>query len=517
MNYPTHAVELFPRDNDHCKRLKDPCATNLYHLEAFLPFTEAVKLEKGNANLRPPSEKKKPFQDMLETVEKDPGSFHKKNRGITYLCDKFEYDNAKRRLLVSIPLPDASVFDTEIGEDEPRFGIADGGHTFEVIRQTVDRINELKDLGDWTEPFVRVHFLAGEAVVSGEIDQIVEALNTSSQVQQYTLDEYQNKFDGLKEALSRAGFDVDLVAFRENEEKEWDVREIVQRMACFLKDRWKFTQPTSMYRSKGKALDLFTSDVTRPDFEKLYGVVCDIITLPEFVQSQFSQGDIVKGKRFGGLRAVKTLKKTYTRPGTNYPTEHQMDLAASLPVAAAFRELLELRGDRYHWKVDWREVFKGSAEELYKVLASKSRTAKSVNSLGSDTELWTQAVNIVLRTKDDILASGGGGPLVESALDQQSDFLRQTRNVNALNGRVKELPDKPALPGRAPKTGLVSEATYKKPAKEVGLSHAERSEIARTAAYDAWKTMRSPQWLREHPNSRIAQAIMKKNQTGKKG
>jgi hypothetical protein len=38
------------------------------HLEAFFPFTEAVKLEKGNANLRPPSETKKPFQDMVATV-----------------------------------------------------------------------------------------------------------------------------------------------------------------------------------------------------------------------------------------------------------------------------------------------------------------------------------------------------------------------------------------------------------------------------------------------------------------
>ena len=403
MIYPTRTFELFPHDNDHLKRLKDPIDANLYHLEAFLPFQEAVKLEKGNANLRPPSEKKRPFIEMVETVEKDPSSFHKKNRGITYLCDKFEYDNSKRRLQVTVPDVPASEPDAN-GDDEPRFGIADGGHTFEVIKQTVARLNELKDIEKWTEPFVRIHFLAGEAIESGEIDQIVEALNTSSQVQQYTLDEYQNKFDELKEALTKAGFDTSLVAFRENEEKEWDIREIVQRLACFLKDRWKMTQPTSMYRSKGKALDLYTNETTRAEFRKLYGVVRDVITFPEFVQSEFSRGDLVKGKRFGGLRAVKTVKKEYTRPGTDFPTFHQMDLAASLPIAAAFRELLELRGDRYYWRVDPKEAFKRCAEDLYKILASKSRTAKSVNNLGQDTELWTQAVNIVLRTKDDMLA-----------------------------------------------------------------------------------------------------------------
>jgi NTP pyrophosphatase (non-canonical NTP hydrolase) len=404
MIYPTRTIEVFSRDNDHCKRLKDPTTANLYHLEAFLPFTEAVKLEKGNANLRPPSELKKPFQDMIASVEDDPASFHKKNRGITYLCDKFEFDNAKKRLQVNVPALQPSTNGADISEDEPRFGIADGGHTYEVIRQTVERLNELKELDGWTEPFVRVHFLAGEAVVSGEIDQIVEALNTSSQVQQYTLDEYQNKFDKLKTALSDAGFDISLIAFRENEDKEWDIREIVQRMACFLKDRWKFTQPTSMYRSKGKALDLFTNDATGPEFEKLYGVIRDVITLPEFVQSQFSRGSATQGKRFGGLRAVKTLKKPQTRPGTDYPTDHLMDLGASLPIAAAFRELLELKGDKYVWKVQPAAIFNTCGEELYKVLASKSRTAKSVNSLGSDTELWTQAVNILLRAKDEILS-----------------------------------------------------------------------------------------------------------------
>ena len=186
MIYPTRTIEVFSRDNDHCKRLKDPTNASLYHFEAFLPFTEAVKLEKGNANLRPPSEKKKPFQDMVTTVEDEPSSFHKKNRGITYLCDKFEYDNSKKRLLVSVPIPDPALSATDPGEDDPRLGIADGGRASEVIRQTVDRMNELKENPDWIEQFVRVHFLAGEAVVSDEIELIVEALNTSSQVQQYT-------------------------------------------------------------------------------------------------------------------------------------------------------------------------------------------------------------------------------------------------------------------------------------------------------------------------------------------
>jgi hypothetical protein len=402
MLFPTKVVELFPKDNDHLKRLKDPVESGLFHLEAWLPFSEAAKLDRGNANVRPASERKKPFRDMVDTVEKSPSTFHLKNRGIIYRCDKFDFDNAKRILRVTVPNIPPDEFD-DLENGEPKFGIADGGHTFEVIQQTIARANELSEREGWTEPFVRVHFLAGQAFESGELEQLVEALNTSSQVQQFTLDEYQNKFDELKDALQNQGFDPNLIAFRENEEKEWDVREVIQRMACFLKDRWKTTQPASMYRSKGKALDLYTNETSHGEFTKLYDVAADVITLPEFIQSEFSK-DTGKGRKFGKLRGVKTLKKPLTPAGTKYTTDHQMDLAESLPIAAAFRELLELKGDRYYWKADYREVFKVAGDELYKTLLTKVKTAKGVNSLGADTEYWTQCANIVLRAKLEVMS-----------------------------------------------------------------------------------------------------------------
>jgi len=403
MLYPTRVLEVFPRDNDHCKRLKDPQKdATLFHLEAWLPFSEAVKLDRGNANVRPPSETKKPFRDMMETVENDPASFHLKNRGIIYKCDKFEYDNTRKAIRLTIPDIKSDELQ-DIENDEPRFGITDGGHTYEVIRQTVARSNELAEQEGWTEPFVRVHFLAGTGIES-EIDEVVEALNTSSQVQQFTLDEYQNRFDELKKALRDTGFDISLIAFRENEDKEWEIREIIQRMACFLKDRWKTVQPTQMYRSKGKALDFFTNQEIQEEFRRLYSVVTEVITLPEFIQSEFSRGQMIKGKRFGGLRAVKPLKKPYTRPGTPYPTDHLMDSAASLPLAAAFRELLELKDNKYQWRLQPKEVLLRCAEDLYKALVSRSRSARSINSLGADTEYWTHAVNIILRAKDEMLA-----------------------------------------------------------------------------------------------------------------
>jgi hypothetical protein len=70
-----------------------------------------------------------------------------------------------------------------------RFGIADGGHTFRVVEDAIENLSTLKADSDWREPHVRVHFLAGDPEALS-IEDVVEALNTSTQVKTFTLDEY---------------------------------------------------------------------------------------------------------------------------------------------------------------------------------------------------------------------------------------------------------------------------------------------------------------------------------------
>jgi hypothetical protein len=39
---------------------------------------------------------------------------------------------------------------------------------------------------------------------------------------------------------------------------------------------------------------------------------------------------------------------------------------------------MELKGDSYYWKVDYKEVFRMAAEELYKALLNKIRTTTAL-------------------------------------------------------------------------------------------------------------------------------------------
>src|SRR5262249_45565480 len=149
---PTRTLTISLRSNEHFKRLEDPYNEGLFLSECLLPFSEAVKLERGNANVRPASEKK-PMRDMLESAEQTPQTFHIKNRGIVYLCQRFAFDNASRKLTVTIPKVVTSL--EEMEDEGIRFGIADGGHTHEVVRRTVERLVELKQREEWVEPFVR--------------------------------------------------------------------------------------------------------------------------------------------------------------------------------------------------------------------------------------------------------------------------------------------------------------------------------------------------------------------------
>jgi hypothetical protein len=233
---------------------------------------------------------------------------------------------------------------------------------------------------------------------------MVEALNTSTQVKEHTMDEYRNEFQPLKDILTGSGFDIKHISFRENDAGSWDIREILQRLGCFLKDKQNLGP--QLYKSKQKALKLYIDPKTREDFLALSDVMLDIAFLPEYIEAQFSSKENMKNRnRFGGLRVVKPLKEDHTYPGINLKTRHRLDLAATLPLAGAFRELLQTDPNtgKQFWIVDWKEAFKRTADELYRALTNNLATVSPIASLGSDAAYWTTASNVILRVKSEML------------------------------------------------------------------------------------------------------------------
>ena len=262
-------IALRVSDADYCKRIKDPFDSNLHHLETLLPFSEVNKLVSGNANVRTPKESSNPYKKMVVTVEKNPRAFHVKNRGITFICAAFDLSPNSagvRHLNIHLENDSESDFIDQEITDARKVGIADGGHTFAVISNTIERFEELKKLEDWTEPFVRVRFMTSKAAYVVAED-MVEALNTSTQVKEHTMDEYRKEFQPLKDILTKSGFDISNISFKENDPGTWDVRVILQRLGCFLKD--KPALGPQLYRSRQKALKMYID----PKTGKLFWIV----------------------------------------------------------------------------------------------------------------------------------------------------------------------------------------------------------------------------------------------------
>jgi hypothetical protein len=134
--------------------------------------------------------------------------------------------------------------------------------------------------------------------------------------------------------------------------------------------------------------------------------MADVAFLPEYIESQFSSKENMKTRnRFGGLRVVDALDTEYTYPSLGYKTRHRLDLAATLPLAGAFRELLQTdpKTGKQFWVVDWKEAFKRTADELYRALTSNLASVSSGSNLGSDPAYWTTAANVILRVKSEML------------------------------------------------------------------------------------------------------------------
>jgi hypothetical protein len=161
-----------------------------------------------------------------------------------------------------------------------------------------------------------------------------------------------------------------------------------------------------LYRSRQKVLKMYIDPKTREDSLALADVMADVAFLPEYIESQFSNKENMKTRnRFGGLRVVDALEHDYTYPSLGYKTRHRLDLAATLPLAGAFRELLQVNPStgRQFWIVDWKDAFKRTADELYRALTSNLAAASLIATLGSDPAYWTIAANVILRVKSEML------------------------------------------------------------------------------------------------------------------
>ena len=324
-------------------------------------------------NARDSSDKGKVPTAIRTTLSEKPEWFAAYNRGLTLVASSVIWDNKTNQLILGF-------------DDRNYHGVLDGGHTLRAILDERERAN-----GEEQEGFCNVEIFTG--LDESEIPGVVDARNTSKQVASKSLLNLEGAFQDLKAAI---GEKANLIAWKENEDKEFDVRELIGILTALdpstIADG---TQPVIAYSGKEACLRRFKANPAA--FRKLHGVAGDALELWDALQYHLPGHYNQKGSgRFGGLKGVKqTPKRPKGLPFIGKTTEYSIPLGYIYPVLSAFRAMLVEKDGQWTWGkgIDpLKLVQQGVAADIFiQSVRESHNNHHNPNRTGKDTQAWSMA------------------------------------------------------------------------------------------------------------------------------
>lgn len=376
--------------SEYSRRFPDPMNENVtsdsLNIEHHILLSRAVNVPSGIPKTPNPREQRidkgiyKKVKESLQSA--DDLSFHLKNKGITILAHNIEYSTDKKI---------ATVY---FGEND---GIADGGHTYEIVLATQ---------ADGTCPegqYVKFEVITG-APQEMAVD-ITGGLNTAVQVDDASLMNLEGKFNWVKEILKKEPY-AEQISYKQNEEGKFDIREILGLMTLFNVKKYPYPQhPRDAYVSKAKCLDLYEAD---PDsFKMLSPLLRDILYLHDYVhlQSRKRYNEAKQGKA-AAMKGVYTEKKKRgtcdfifigkdLRQYTEDDQKTKLYDGSLYPMLGAMRFLVEEKPEKnvYSWKIKSFDEVKSFFDEIAPELVATTYNMSVIyglkpNPIGKDENHW---------------------------------------------------------------------------------------------------------------------------------
>lgn len=328
-------------------------------------------------------------KSIRKTLTDDPSSFFFRNRGMTLIVEKTEFDNQK------------NVIELEFS-DPRKNGLLDGGHTYSVIREYLQNLPE-EELVDLTA-FVKIEIIEG---ISDDelITNIVEARNTSTQVKEQSLEELRKSYEAIHAILDNKPYGK-RIAYKEyelgedGEPKDVDIKEILSYLVCFDVDSFSSTKhPIKAYSTKALVIDHFKQN--KQNMEKFIPLIPQILELRDHIYfnlpSAYNKGG--EGK-FGGLKGViytqnKSRMDKEHLVFTGQDSEYRIPSGFIYPILAAFRNLVKVKDGKCEWKTDPIIFFDALKEELATTVGKQAQEFKNPNKLGKDEATWKMCYQAV--------------------------------------------------------------------------------------------------------------------------
>lgn len=367
------------------RRTTDPVNEHFYQFAGMIPLEEVILLKNGGTcpwtNPRLMSANSGIAKDIADSAVKDLGKFHKLNRGPVLIADAARLENG--------------VLTIDFGSSTKKRGLADGGTTVTALTKVISEGFEQSSEKE-LQQFVNVRVMCGP-YTEAEVEQLVEALNTNKQVDDFSMAQYRGDFSWIKKALDAANPKFPDVIYRVGDEGEYTIQEIVQVLSLFA-----LAEPSTAYVSKQKCLDTYLED--RKPFEQLAGVLVDLLKLYEYIPLTISTKYNKDGGKLLALEMIKSKpsKLPYLGKSISF-TPHKAWL---FPMLASLKSAVNIpaNGGTASWKVSPTELVEAVATTLFNRV--KKSFEGSLNAVGRNAELYEVLALLAEKTVSKMVSEG---------------------------------------------------------------------------------------------------------------
>ena len=389
IKFPVYSFRKQPTPLDNTGKGK-------YHLVVNVADVPPEINDWRELNIRDPKEEIRVPKEIRTSLRDKPTEFFFKNRGLLIVVDEVTFDNKTNMVELRFSDPIMN-------------GLADGGHTYRVIRKHVDGLSE--DERKEIEAFVSVECLEGFKTRE-EIVPVIEARNNSTPVQEQSTLELLGCFDKIKEVLKDRPY-ASRIFYKQYEEslgdvlKDIDIKELLSYLACFDAEGYDDkSHPIKAYSSRGAIVEHFKNNQKR--LEKYIPLLPEILELHDtiyerlpVVYNKTKKGENgEKGGKFGKLKGVDKVERGPLEELVFLGKESEFRIPSGFiyPILASFRNLVDTKGGKCSWKADPFKFFSELEGELVAVVGEQALALKNPNALGKDTATWRLCYALVENT-----------------------------------------------------------------------------------------------------------------------
>lgn len=351
-------------------------------------YTQAANLPRDlwdwrEVNPREINRRSSVYKQISQTLTQEPARFHERNRGVTIVAEDVSFDDKRKEVVLRLA-------------DTSLHGVVDGAHTLDAVLETQKQPPE-----DGWPAYVFVKAITG--VDADQIAEIAGGLNTSQQVDLKSLENLREHFATLQRVLSTESY-ADQIAYKMNEDKPVDVREILYYLAVFDCSHYNQNKhPVALFGRKEGIVRMFADQAAnKPEAGDSFRVL--ISKAPEILRLR----DIIEKRALSlPVGRFKAGRTTRIRSATNRENHlifidegvnGKIPLGWIMPMLAGFRANVEWNKPKgsFSWIMPLDELVDAAIEPLVLAIRDVHEQENSrPEFVGRNSIAWRMSYNAV--------------------------------------------------------------------------------------------------------------------------